>query len=40
MKLLTLAIALLLLLLGAVAGGSTAIALIEHRITQLEETQP
>lgn len=40
MKLTALAISTLLILLGAVAGGSTAIALIEHRITQLEETHP
>ena len=37
MKLLALAIALMLLLLGGVAGGSAAIALIEHRLTQIED---
>lgn len=40
MKLLALAIALMLLLLGGIAGGSAAISLIEHRLTQLENLTP
>lgn len=39
MRITALAVALVLLTLGAIAGGSGAIALIEHRITQLEEIQ-